>query len=362
MEGNLILANIEIEYDSFINNINEIKTLCENNPTKIKIERNNNSVNVKNENNSENNLCHVITVTEEWARWSLELTNKILIIPEQLLNMLSILSDTSNIQDLLELGINESIKLINNEFEKIINDPNKSKKLKTIIKKIIKYTKLIILKVKEILLKGQLFVYKNLKKALENLSNGKFNEEFRRIYPSVLETIQKTSDIISIGLEIINDIISTLGVSMLSLEGGSMSFFTTPKTLVNGLVHKNMKPVEPNNDLSGSLAIDEADKVINEINDDIKNKNNIKKISYIKTQIDSYIETGQMPEAKNIGLLSSDYNIVIDKVINLISTISISEPLPEYKKLNITNIRYLIWLNTVFVPAMKTCFGIPGMP
>lgn len=357
-----LFENIIAEYENLVNNINKIKELCENNPNKIKIERNNNSVDVKNENEDVNDLCHIITVTGEWIAWSAQLTDKILIIPEQLINILSYITDTENIEDLLQMGIDKIIKIANDEFEKILNDPKYAKKIKILIKKIIRLIKLTILKVKEILLIGQLFVYKNLKKALENLANGKFNLQFNLIYPLAIDKLQILSNTLSTGLEIISNIISSLGVAMLSLSGGSMSFFMTPKTIINGLIQCNMKPIEPNNDLGGSVIMESINNVINEAINKIKDLNTVKKITYITSQISLYEALGEIPESKNLNLSSLNYNDIVNTVMNLLSTLAISEPLPEYEKLKITNIRYLLWLNTVFVPAMKTCFGIPGMP
>ena len=76
-----------------------------------------------------------------------------------------------------------------------------------------------------------------------------------------------------------------------------------------------------------------------------------------------YLTTGEIRSGK-VNLKKIDNkeirNIIKSAFIGIL--LNLSEPLPKYEKLMITNIRFLLWLTLVFEPGMKQSFGIPGMP
>lgn len=354
----MFVDDIEALYNDLNKDIDDIKKLCKENPSKIKIEKSNNLIEVANENEEENTLCHTIEVTTEWISWSIKLSDRIIAIPSKLAELLSIVLDI-DVSEILQMGIEKIIKLLNDEFEKALKNNKTIQKIKKLIKKIIKQIKIITLQAKQILLQGQLFVYKNLKKALENLANGKVCGAISNICAGALAVLQQCSLFIATVLEVINQIISMLGLTFMSIEGGTMSFFATPKTIMSGLTQKKIKPKEQNNDLGGSSCVSMVDEFLDKIVNQIKDQNNAIKLAYISSQVNSYNNSGQLPSFSGPNLIKLDINDLREKAMTFLSSLMVSEPMPKYENLKLTNIRYVYWLTTVFCPAMQASFGLP---
>lgn len=354
--------NIVELYNNLINNLDDVLELCKNTPSKIKIKNKNNSVDVDNENLSTNDLCNLIKTSEEWTSWSIEVVDKATAIPTMLIDFITSVTGESAefINQLIELGIDELTKWIMLKLEELFSGDNK--KIKKICKKIIAKVKIALTTIKIAILNGQIFVYKNIKKVLESINCERVNSSLNTILPGILQALQSCATVILTGLTVINTIMNMLGTTMMSIDGGTMSFFMTPKTLLMGLTHFNMKPFEPNNDLVGSSIINMIDPILNEMTNKMKEANEIIKISYITNNVALYQATQELPDFDEVLLNFIDVESIREKIKTLLLTLSVSEPMPKYENLKITNIRFLMWLNTVFVPAMKTCFGIPGMP
>lgn len=380
--------NIEELYNDFIKSLSNIPDLLKNNPSKIKknnnIEESDSHIELDEE-SEEKSLCKIIDDIAAWTEWSISLTEEVIKLPEKLAEFIAnVLGESiSVITDLVNKGLDALIKWINDKLEEIINKANqkikekqeniknknksklerKIKKIQKFIKKIIKYIKLLILKIKKAILDAQLWVYKNAKKILETLANGRCVAALNTILAGVLTALQTCSAAIAAGLQAINAILQSLIATFMAIKAKNMAFFMTPKILITGKLLAEMAPVEPANDLSGFISKSIIDPVIEAYINGIKNANNVIKQTYISTKIAEYLASSQISDGSpTLQLL--DPQELKNKIQGFIDTLlaGCSEPLPKYEKLSIINIRFLIWLTTVFEPTMKMSFGIPGMP
>ena len=85
-------------------------------------------------------------------------------------------------------------------------------------------------------------------------------------------------------------------------------------------------------------------------------------MAYVSKQLAIAQSTGNIPDMPGIELdaiSNSDVNAFIKSILSLYL---VSEPLPKYERISLTNLGYMYWLIMGFEPAMKKCFGFPGYP
>lgn len=376
--------NIEDLWIEFNKNIQYVNDLCKNMPGGIKKTNNlieyNINIDVLNE-NEESNFCKLIDSCTEWTEWSIKLTESIVVIPFEFAKFIAnVIGDTSDfILNITEYEVDVVIKWINDKLEWLIDTINtwlqnkinkkqsknekKFKKIKRFIKKAIKRVKILLLKANKLVLSAQLWVYKTTKRLLERIANGKMINGVSVALKAVIDALKVTAKIITYGLSAIQSIVEMLSAAFISIKAGHMAFFLTPKIALNGRILEDMAPIEQGNDLFSFGAIEAVDSMLNEYIDGIKNLNDEQSKIYISNKVAEYLATGNITEGTPV-LQKIDQNKlsnIVQNALNVLLT-GLSEPLPKYEKLSITNIRFLLWLSTVFEPGMKASFGLPGMP
>jgi len=162
-------------------------------------------------------------------------------------------------------------------------------------------------------------------------------------------------------LMIIQPILDIFGI-----EGGGMSFFMTPKSLITapglavrisqinaGITTQIPEPVQKVAD-NAVLAVKQA-----------YSKTKFAKIAAIATQ-------GAAAAASDAGFSVPSFGPAeafdpnnIKKVIHMaieVLLMAYAEPLPRYEKLTPVNVRFMMHLALAWEPTAKKCFGIPGFP
>lgn len=383
--------NIEELFNDFMESVKNVSELCKNTPAKIK--KNNTtkssvSVEIK-DLNEEKTLCAVIDDTVTWTEWSIKLTEEIINVPIEFAKFIAnVLGESTEfVIDIAQDGIDKLIKWINDKLEKLINSVNEkikekqikrknkraskeeSKSLKNLkkiirfVKKSIKFVKMIILKAKKLILDAQLWVYKTLKRVLESVANGKMVAGLDKAFKAILIALKACAAVIDVSLQVIQRLLQTLLASFLAIEAGCMAFALSPKVILTGKLSFSMKPIEPNNDLFSFGALEPINKLVDTYISGIEEFNSANSIAHITDKMSQYLTTGEIRSGK-VNLKKIDNkeirNIIKSAFIGIL--LNLSEPLPKYEKLMITNIRFLLWLTLVFEPGMKQSFGIPGMP
>lgn len=374
------LDNIEDLWNSFNKNLEELKELCKNNPSKIKKNKaaNQSSVNIElKDENDKKTLCAIIDEVAEWMEWSIKVSEKTIELPAKFAEFIaSVLGESIDyVLSLISQGIDNLIKWINNKLEEIVNNvqdkiengdskfAKKVRKIKRFIKKAIKKIKILILEVKKLILEAQLIVYKNTKTVIESLANGRAVAALDAVFAGALAALQSCAASISVGLQVVSAIIQSLLSAFMAIEGGTMAFFMTPKIILSGKLLQTMKPLELNNDIFSFGIMNIVNNVIDEYIKSINDINVATCTAYIVSMLAEFAVTGQITEGSvNIEKIDPEHikKLVQDIIATLLA--NISEPMPKYEKISILNIRYLLWLTTVFQPSMKLSFGYPGMP
>lgn len=353
---NTYTDNLDIIYKNFEKHIDDIKFLCENTPNKIsKNIDNNNSIEITSDNVDENTLCKILDDIMEWTNWSANLIAKSVELPLKTAECIALaIGETQEfINELLSKSVEYIVNWINEQLDKFKNSK--------FIKKIIKKLKLITLKIKKALLNGQLKVYNCMNSVLLSIKDGKFVGAMNATFGAIINAIKSVCAILDNALLILDTLIKSLGTMFLSLDGGTMGFFATPKTLINGKIKLDIIATEPNNDICNGV----AELVVNGLNEIIKGiklSNKGIKEAYIASQIAKYELTGEIPDGAEINLTNITTDEIKNKLLSLLSLFIQSEALPKYENLKITNLGFLAWLTLSFEPAMKQTFGLPGYP
>lgn len=151
--------------------------------------------------------------------------------------------------------------------------------------------------------------------------------------------------------------------SIMSVEPHKMCFFMTPKSFKK----TDMKVINSN----GSI----CDKLPESVKTAIVTLENVHKVANISIKVASIAAGGaaMVASAKKKGPIEIPDNMckamecvnvynMITSISNTLALLPFADPMPKYEKLSITNIGFLTWLITGFVPAGHKSFGIMGMP
>ena len=368
--------NVVKLYEDFMKNVEELNKLCKNPPSKIKKKNKNTSVDVvvekKSKEQKNQERCEKIENMIKWTEWSVEVTQKSLEIPIKFVEFIVAVTGESIelINTMLEKGLDFLINWANNKIEELIKEINEkdktkktAKKIKRIIIKVIKAIKLTMLTVKVAVLKGQLFVYKCLKDILSDINCERISNNLNLILAGTLEVLKAIASIILIILKVIDTILKSLGLIGLSLDGGAMAFVFSVKAMANGIMAAKAK--EANNDLSGFGIMNIIDTTIEEtLIKPLKTVNDKNKVAYVAANVALATANSMVPDIVPISNTESLNLKELKKMVNtlLLSIFTPSEPMPKYERLSVINLRYLMWLQMYFEPAMKQSFGMPGMP
>ena len=162
-------------------------------------------------------------------------------------------------------------------------------------------------------------------------------------------------------LTIIDAIVTMINSTViLNVNGGCMTFFQTPKSIIKA----DMIIANSHQSTTNSIP-DPINEMISEAENKIRTANGaIKKGRIIAmAAAGAASAVGGDFEPGSFGNIPKfDPSIIREAIMMIIQLLTDAEALPRYEKLSITNIRFLTFLVTGFEPAGKRTFGIPGFP
>ena len=350
--------NIKSLYYDFKNDIDDLIYLCKNNPSKIKKSAAvDSSITVQLDNKTKMSMCDIIKMTAEWTVWIGKVSDKTIQLPLSFAYILaeSIGESVDFINDLAHKGIEFVVDWITKQLNKI------GKLTDRLLKWCIKRLKLVTLNVKKWVLYGQLFILKMTRGVLQSMQGGKFIEGIQDAYKWIVNAIKKTAEIIDIGLKYIDMTIDMLVTGFFSIDGGAMCFLLTPKTIMTGVYSCKVNQPEETHTICDGI----SDKVFDLTNEYIEKKKTARKAiktAYVAKQLAIAQSIGDIPDMPGIELDAISDDDVTAFIKSILSLYLVSEPLPKYERLSLTNLGYMYWLIMGFEPAMKKCFGFPGQP
>lgn len=350
-------------WNEYVQYINSVKKICEDTPIKVEKGKNGNSLAIQIP-EAKYKLCDIYEETVAWGTWSAKVAEAILNVPLQTVGILcrALGESVAYASEIIEKGAKYATEWL---AEKLSNLTTNNKWVKKIIKKL----KLITLFVKKSLLQGKLYMLKLLKKILVFASNNKVTNALSTAYSAVISFIQTNSKIIDIVIQVIENLLNSL--IGLSLDGGLMGFFITPKSVLAGIAmpdpNLTMTPANGNKDIYSNI----ADAIINPIEEGFrqasivatsgKNSAMVAEISkntallIVDDIIDIPDSTVSLEESFNLSALKA-------AIVGVLTVLFTPEALPKYERLHPGNLGFMAWLLTAFEPTMKKCFGLPGYP
>lgn len=355
--------SIKDMWNDYTSYISGIKEKCINTPSYVKKKKNGNSIVIEQSKNSNTKLCKLIEDTKKWSIWISEISIELANIPIHSVGMLCRITGES-----LEyaLGvINEGVDYATNWLVNKMSDLTVNN---IWFKKMVKLLKKIILYIKKSIKQGELFIYKTTKKVLNFAANNKVTDALVGSYTAVFNFIEKISMYIDIALKTIEGLLNTL--VGFNLEGETMGFFITPKTIMAGFTVPNPYTTMSPKNIDKTIKTNIPDEVIEGVKDkhnaeklEKETNNNNKILAKIKENIEKTIngDDTNIPDIE-IEQPEEDLSSLITAISVVVATIFQPEPLPKYERLSITNIGYMAWLLTSFEPTMKKCFGLPTFP
>lgn len=346
------------EYKEYIKSI---KTLCIQNPTYIRKHKIKNSLGVSVEPAS-HKLCDIYEMTIAYTKWIAQVSDAIISLPINTVSFLCrALGETVEYaMSIIEKGIDFATNWLITKMQNIITN-NK------IVKWIIKTIKQITLFVQKCVLYGKLWMYKAMRNILNKAANGKVTSALASAYAAVITWIQTNIQIIEKVLLVITNLVNSL--VGFTLEGGAMGFFTTPKSILAGVLMPSpqltMKPQNMNQDIFTNI----ADLLITPLEETVRQALTAKKVSetastasQIATNSAIAVSTGVVVPVQVPNGEAFDLSMLKTLIANLLATLAMPEAMPKYERVHLGNIGYLTWMLTSFQPAMKRCFGLPGYP
>ena len=228
---------------------------------------------------------------------------------------------------------------------------------------VLKSAEILTLRLKEMKINLEIYLAELSKKSLIRTTQGATTPVSAAL-TAIFAGLQIVANIISKAIEAIDVIITLISsITMFSLDGNSMAFFLTPKSL-----NKTAMNILNTNQSCNKFTDSITDTAIQTAETAMENANAAKKKAEIvtKSTAGAAAATDLSATGFDIGEFSKldvlDSEAVKNAIKSILQLCIVPESLPRYEELSITNLRFVLFLMTGFLPAGKQSFGIPGMP
>jgi len=177
-----------------------------------------------------------------------------------------------------------------------------------------------------------------------------------------LAAISALASVANTIMTVLGSILSLLSnIPFININAAGAALFMTPKSMM-----KTDITIANSNQSTTNSIPSFVDTALTEVEESIKKANGVIKKSKIAACAADGAASAAAGSFEYAGIGNVfekfDPKKIRDLINALLATLFDADALPRYEKLNIINVRFLVYLVTGFEPAAKKSFGIPGMP